>query len=180
MMYALCSYVLIWGAASSVGSYAVQLAHLAGAIVIATASPKNFGHVKNLGAAHVFDYNAPDVVDQIRKVSDGKLFLAYDVISSETAELAASALSIGAPGKIIYCAGEPKKLPEHVKAVSVFIGNYDLPEYGPTVAKLAALVQRGAITPNVVELLPGGLAGVYDGLLRLQKGVSGVKLVAEF
>jgi len=173
-------YVLVWGAASSVGSYAVQLAHLSGAIVIATASPKNFGHVKNLGAAHVFDYNAPDVIDQIKKVSEGKLHLAYDVISSETAERAASALTEGVPGKIIYCAGEPKNLPGHVKAESVFIGgNYELPEYGPSVAKIAELVSGGKVQPNVVELLPGGLAGVLDGLLRLQKGVSGVKLVAE-
>lgn len=57
--------LLIWGGSSSVGSCAIQLAKAAGAIIITTASPKNFEYVKQLGAEEVFDYRAEDVEDQI-------------------------------------------------------------------------------------------------------------------
>ncbi|KAK8212257.1 quinone reductase [Phyllosticta capitalensis] len=57
--------ILVWGGASSVGSTAIQLAVASGVTVLATASKKNFAYVKSLGASKVFDYNEPDVVDQI-------------------------------------------------------------------------------------------------------------------
>ncbi|RYC62616.1 hypothetical protein CHU98_g3602 [Xylaria longipes] len=57
--------VLIWGAASSVGTFAVQTAKIMGFTVYATASPKNHRYIKKLGADAVFDYKAGDVVSQI-------------------------------------------------------------------------------------------------------------------
>ncbi|KXH38522.1 zinc-binding dehydrogenase [Colletotrichum simmondsii] len=58
---------LVWGGSTSVGSNAIQLAAGAGYEVIATASPKNFDYVKSLGAAEVFDYRSPAVVQDIIK-----------------------------------------------------------------------------------------------------------------
>jgi len=54
--------VLIWGGSTSVGSNAVQLAVAAGYDVVSTASPKNYDHVRALGASQVLDYNSPTVV----------------------------------------------------------------------------------------------------------------------
>ncbi|MBF4613394.1 zinc-binding alcohol dehydrogenase family protein [Curtobacterium sp. VKM Ac-1376] len=48
--------VLVWGASTSVGANAVQLARAAGYAVIGTASPKNHAFVQSLGAEAVFDY----------------------------------------------------------------------------------------------------------------------------
>lgn len=59
--------LLIWGASTSVGSNAVQLAVAAGFEVIATASPHNFDYVRSLGAAEVFDYNSKTVVQDIQR-----------------------------------------------------------------------------------------------------------------
>ncbi|KAI0886809.1 zinc-binding oxidoreductase CipB [Annulohypoxylon maeteangense] len=56
---------IVWGGSSSVGCSAIQLAKAAGYEVIATASPKNFGLVKELGASHVYDYHDPDTVAMI-------------------------------------------------------------------------------------------------------------------
>jgi NADPH:quinone reductase-like Zn-dependent oxidoreductase len=53
--------VLVWGGSTSVGSNAVQLAVAAGYEVVTTASPHNAGWLKDLGAAHVFDYRSPTV-----------------------------------------------------------------------------------------------------------------------
>ena len=59
--------LLIWGAASTVGLAAVQLAKAAGhGPIFATASAKNHATLKSLGADYCFDYNDGDVVEQIR------------------------------------------------------------------------------------------------------------------
>lgn len=57
--------LLVWGGSTSVGSNAIQLAVAAGYEVITTASPKNFDHVKSLGAARVFDYRSEMVVEDV-------------------------------------------------------------------------------------------------------------------
>ncbi|OJD32447.1 zinc-binding oxidoreductase [Diplodia corticola] len=58
--------LLVWGAASSVGSAACQLARAAGHAVVATASAANFGYAtSSLGAEAVFDYRRTDVVDAV-------------------------------------------------------------------------------------------------------------------
>ena len=57
--------VVVWGGATSVGSCAIQLAAAAGYRVHATASPRNFEHVRKLGASEVFDYADRRAVDQV-------------------------------------------------------------------------------------------------------------------
>ncbi|GAA5972005.1 hypothetical protein JCM3765_005573 [Sporobolomyces pararoseus] len=72
--------VLVWGAASSVGLYTVQLLKLAGYTPIAVASKKNWALVKSLGAVSTYDYSTPDVTSKI--ASDyPQLSLAVDCIS---------------------------------------------------------------------------------------------------
>ncbi|MBL4621469.1 MAG: NADP-dependent oxidoreductase [Immundisolibacteraceae bacterium] len=57
--------VLIHAAAGAVGAMAVQLAKLAGATVIATASPENHDYVLGLGADRVVDYHQQNFADQL-------------------------------------------------------------------------------------------------------------------
>ncbi|KAL1893589.1 hypothetical protein Sste5346_006420 [Sporothrix stenoceras] len=64
--------VLVWGASTSVGSQAVQLAAAAGYEVVTTASPKRFDYAKSIGATHVFDYSSPSVADDIKKATEGR------------------------------------------------------------------------------------------------------------
>ncbi|KAH7133619.1 hypothetical protein EDB81DRAFT_903771 [Dactylonectria macrodidyma] len=64
--------VLVWGASTSVGNNAVQLAVAAGYDVIATASPKNWDVVRWLGAVDVFDYNSPKAVRKIVAAFEGR------------------------------------------------------------------------------------------------------------
>ena len=63
--------VLITAAAGGLGHFAVQIARALGAIVVATASPRNHELVHRLGAAVVVDQTAPDWPDQVREVTDG-------------------------------------------------------------------------------------------------------------
>ena len=63
--------LVVWGGSTSLGSNAIQLAVAAGYDVITTASPKNFGYVKKLGASQAFDYRSATAVrDIIRAIGD--------------------------------------------------------------------------------------------------------------
>ncbi|CAM1507147.1 Fc.00g067880.m01.CDS01 [Cosmosporella sp. VM-42] len=64
--------LVIWGASTSVGNNAVQLAVAAGYEVIATAGPKSFDSVRRLGATEVFDYASPATEKGILKALEGK------------------------------------------------------------------------------------------------------------
>ena len=75
--------ILIWGGATSVGAYAVQLARLSGfKNILATASSANFDYVKSLGATQVFDYKAADVIEQIKAATGDNLRLVFDAFGS--------------------------------------------------------------------------------------------------
>ncbi|KAL2793436.1 chaperonin 10-like protein [Aspergillus keveii] len=79
--------VLVWGATSSVGSNAVQMAAAAGYDVIAAASRANFETVRRLGARVVIDYrgSGEEVVKQVREalVRGGHLVGIFDAIGAK-------------------------------------------------------------------------------------------------
>jgi NADPH:quinone reductase-like Zn-dependent oxidoreductase len=76
--------ILIWGGSSSVGAYAVQFARIVGfKNIVSTSSPHNFDYVKSLGATHVFDYKAEDVVEHIKQVTGNKLSLSFDATGGQ-------------------------------------------------------------------------------------------------
>jgi NADPH:quinone reductase len=65
--------LLVTGGAGGVGSYAVQLASLAGVRVIATASSAGKqAAALHAGAGHVVDYRRPGVAEQILDLTDGR------------------------------------------------------------------------------------------------------------
>ncbi len=70
--------ILIYGASSSVGTYAVQLAKYFGAEVTAVCSGANADLVRSLGADHVLDYTKPDFYGQLLKYDI--FFVAIDKI----------------------------------------------------------------------------------------------------
>ena len=76
--------LLIWGGASSVGQYAVQLANFLGYKVITTASARHHESLKSLGADVTLDYNKPDINDAVVAALNGApLKSVYDSIATE-------------------------------------------------------------------------------------------------
>lgn len=63
--------VLITAAAGGPGHFAVQMARALGAVVVATARPRDHELVHRLGAAMVVDQTATDWPDQVREMTDG-------------------------------------------------------------------------------------------------------------
>ncbi|TIB70437.1 hypothetical protein E3Q24_02962 [Wallemia mellicola] len=72
--------ILIWGASTAVGMYAVQLARKSGVNVVATTSSKNSDLVKSLGANLLFDYADVDVVDKIKQATNDNVTFALDCV----------------------------------------------------------------------------------------------------
>lgn len=82
--------VLIHAAAGGVGGFGVQLAHDRGAQVVATASRKNFDHVKALGAHEVIDYTAGDFRDQVKDMD-----VVFDTVGGDVQVRSADCLKRG-------------------------------------------------------------------------------------
>ncbi|KAK4112879.1 GroES-like protein [Canariomyces notabilis] len=68
--------VLIWGASSSFGAYATQLAAEAGYTVVGVASARNAELVRSFGAAHFVDRNSATVSDELIALGPFKAVLA--------------------------------------------------------------------------------------------------------
>ena len=108
--------ILIWGGSSSVGSSAIQLAHASGLEVIATSSPKNFGYVKGLGAAAVFDYTSSDTVSQLVNALKGSQCVgAFDTVGQAIPQCVELIKQLGG-GHIVATSDPPEELPAGVTA----------------------------------------------------------------
>jgi len=81
--------------------FVIQLAAASGLKVITTSSPRNFDLLKSLGATHVFDCNSPTVVEDISKVTHGRLEYIYDCVSTGNSTATAAKCLPGAGGKVV-------------------------------------------------------------------------------
>jgi NADPH:quinone reductase-like Zn-dependent oxidoreductase len=84
--------VLVGGAAGGVGVFAVQLAKLAGARVIGTASESTFEFLRQLGVEPVA--YGPGLAARVRSLAPDGVTAATDLFGTETAE---TALALGVP-----------------------------------------------------------------------------------
>lgn len=183
--------VLIWGGASSVGTFAVQSAKSLGFTVYTTASAKHHDYLKKLGAHAVFDYKLSDVVSQIiaavkkdgvtlltaNCVVEGSLQPTLDVLKATKGDAVAKvahtpALLPGAPTlegvevKFNFPSMDPAERNEHMyKCFHVWLQNG---------------LKSGTIVPSPrVQVEAGGLEGLSKALDTLKAGVSGTKIVVK-
>jgi len=101
--------VLVTGGAGAVGHYAVQLAHWAGATVIATVSSEpKAARAREGGADHVIDYRREDVAARVRDITGGE-GVDHIVDVDFGGNLAASLACLKMNGSLAYYAtkGEP-------------------------------------------------------------------------
>lgn len=192
-------WVFVYGGSSSVGMFAVQLAHAAGYRVAATSSPNNFDLVKSLGADVVFNYKDPDYIAKIKESTEDSVHYALDAISlPQTQKDTVKILGPGS-GKVLTVLPideEAKALRADVTVdLTLVYTTHGLPfnfrEHHFQVVgedrahaanfignKLSDLVKSGQLKPNPVKLFPGGLEGISAGLKYMEEGnVSGYKIV---
>ncbi|KAI0161040.1 GroES-like protein [Hypoxylon sp. FL1284] len=125
--------LLVWAGASSVGSNAIQLAVASGYEVFTTSSPKNFGFCQSLGAAKVFDYGSPTVVQDLIAAFRGKTCAGGFAIQpgSEHAVFEVVGKSEGA--KFVAAAMQVPNVPAGIKAQMVFGGTLKDNHVGPMI-----------------------------------------------
>ena len=135
--------VLVTGAAGNVGAYAVQLARLARARVIAIASANDFDYVQNLGADEVID--ARSVTDDFEPVD-----AVIDVVGGEMQERAFAALRSG--GVMVSAVSQPDAQQAARRGVrtSFMLVNVS----SRALASLAQLVEAGDLAAHVGAVLP--------------------------
>ncbi|MDG3085351.1 zinc-binding dehydrogenase [Vibrio hannami] len=86
--------IFIAGGSGGVGSFAIQLAKLAGVeTIITTCSTKNHEYVKSLGATHVIDYRDTDVLEKVMNITEQLgVEVSVDCVGRENDVLSASVL----------------------------------------------------------------------------------------
>ncbi|KAF8972283.1 chaperonin 10-like protein [Flammula alnicola] len=177
--------IVILGGASSVGQSALQLAKLSGfSPIITTASLKHTDYLKSLGATAVLDRNLSSsaLATEISKITSTSIKFVYDSISANGTQQIG--LDILAPGGQLDVVLQPTVKPVQDKTIIQVVGMLRLPHniellealYHDTVS---GFLEKGLLKPNNIEVLPNGLAGITDGLARMEADkVSGLKLVA--
>ncbi len=110
--------VLINGAGGGVGGYAIQLAKGAGAIVIATASPRSADAVRAGGADQLVDYTATLLTDAITEPVD----VVLNLVRASDQDMA-RLVGLVAPGGVLVTTTSPAQDdPAHgVRAISMFV-----------------------------------------------------------
>ncbi|KAF9014288.1 chaperonin 10-like protein [Cyathus striatus] len=177
--------IVILGGASSVGQFTIQLAKYSGfSPIITTASLKHESFLKGLGATHLIDRFIPlsKLHSEVAAITSEPIKLVYDAISIQETQQAGYDLLAGGgkialvlPSQISVAEGSGKS----IIAVSAVVTAPQNVEYIKEVyGIITSFLETGAIVPNKVQLLSGGLAGILEGLKLLENDqVSGVKLV---
>jgi NADPH:quinone reductase-like Zn-dependent oxidoreductase len=135
--------VLIGGAAGGVGVFAVQLARLAGATVIGTASEGTFAFLRQLGASPVA--YGPGLADRVRAAAPGGVTAATDLFGTETAE---TALALGLPPERISTVAAGPNPPGGVRATGGIDARPD------ALDRIADAILAGQITVPIAAVFP--------------------------
>ncbi|KAE8452632.1 hypothetical protein EG329_013891 [Mollisiaceae sp. DMI_Dod_QoI] len=186
------SGLLVWGASSSVGTSAIQLARNLGFKIFATASPAHHQYLKSLGVVEVFDYRDPSVVDKIvaaAKIVGTPISLAFDAITEgKTSKQAADILlsSGGNGSKLCLVLDWPGKEPKpegiEISQTGAFRTGTDQEEMGKWFFNEyleKALQDKSIVAAPKIEIVEGGIGAAQTALDMVKAGISGKKIVVK-
>jgi NADPH2:quinone reductase len=177
---------VVWGAAGAVGRLLVALLAARGISVIGIASGARTDAARAAGAAHVIDRSIADVVEEVRRHTDGSGVAAvFDPIGAEAYE---TNLRLLAPRGYLVNYGQLSGALPHVDLGQVMeAGSIFVTKYGPRaglvrpehvegfISEALALATARPLVSDVAARLP--LNRVADAYRVLDSGVSGKVLV---
>ncbi len=180
--------VLVWGASTSVGCNAVQLARASGYTVLATAGPHNHDLVRSLGAEEVFDYRSAGVDASILEalgtrelvgtlaIGKGSLTHALHIARAVhgTKKIASSMPSPVTQARSLLARARG------IRVTSIWGGTPVQSKIGPAVfqAFLPDALEDGRFRPAPAPTVYGtGLEQLPGAMKALSNGVSATKLV---
>jgi NADPH:quinone reductase-like Zn-dependent oxidoreductase len=147
--------VLIHGAAGAVGLFVVQLAHLRGAYVIATASARDAEFVKQLGADEVIDYKTSRFEDQVENVD-----IVFDAVGGDT--LARSWAVLKPSGRMVTIAADSEATTDQRVKDAFFIVEPDQHQ----LLEVASLIDAGTLKAFLGAVVP-----LQDAAIAYSKAV---------
>lgn len=137
--------VLIHGGSGNVGIFAVQLAHQAGAYVIATASGKNKEYVRSLGADKVIDYRTESFEEIASEVD-----LILDTVGGSVLEKSYGILKKGGVLVSIFQPVSQDKCNEH-EINGLFLPGHPNTEYYNEIARM---IDAGKLITDIAKIVP--------------------------
>jgi NADPH:quinone reductase-like Zn-dependent oxidoreductase len=137
--------VLIHGGAGGVGTFAVQLAHLKGAHVIATSSGTNLEFLRALGADETIDYTKTRFEDVLRDVD-----VVLDAVGGDTVQRSWRVLRSGGAMVSVATSISENELREHNARGLFFIVEPDREQ----LEEMAKLIDAGSLKVVVAGVFP--------------------------
>ena len=138
--------VLIHGAAGGVGVFAVQLAHWAGAQVIATASARNRDFLHELGANEVIDYTTTRFEDGVHDVD-----LVFDTVGGDTLQRSWQVIK---PGGVLVTIVSPPPSFENAKAHGIRPFWFVVEPNRDELIQMGTLIDAGRLRPIIDTVFP--------------------------
>jgi NADPH:quinone reductase-like Zn-dependent oxidoreductase len=135
--------VLVHGGAGGVGNFAVQLARIAGAEVIATAAAADRDFLRAIGADQILDYRTEPFDERVREVD-----LVVDTVGGSTLERSFAVTRRG--GTIVSVVEQPdsRLAAEHEVRTAFFVTEPNRDQ----LIGLAELVDQGRLRAEVMEV----------------------------
>ena len=153
--------LLVNGAAGVTGRLLVGRGALAGAEVIATASPANQDQLRALGASHVLDYHPADWPEQVRSLTGGA---GVDAAANAAPGAAAAALrAVRDGGRLATITSDPPKPERGIAISSAYVR--------PDGEQLQALVEM--LAEGTLSLEVGSAFALDDAAEALAAAVTG-------
>lgn len=153
--------VLIHGAAGAVGHFAVQIAHLHGAHIIATASPADFPFIRQLGADEVIDYHTARFEDAITQPVD----IVFDTVGGDTL---LRSLPLVKPGRFAVTIAADEESSDDPRVKHAF---FIVKPHQRQLMEIAALIDTGKLRTFVDAVVRFNKAeDAYTGKVTDRKG----------
>lgn len=137
--------VLIHGASGGVGTYAVQLAHWAGAEVLATATARNAAFLRDLGADQVIDYATTRFEDVVHDAD-----VVLDLVGGDT--LTRSWQVVREGGVVVSVVSPPPTEPSPRPEVRFVY--FIVEPSGAQLRQIGGLLDEGWVRPIVDQVFP--------------------------
>ena len=152
--------VFVHAAAGGVGGFAVQLARVAGAEVIASVSAQNADYVRGLGANEVLDFRADSAEPYM-----GSVDLVFDLVGGD-ASIRSLAL-LKPDGALVAVAAPSQALREQGEKLGRRVLSLQVRPDGAQLARIAALIDAGKVTTTVAAVFPLAEASAAQELNKL-------------
>ncbi|KAJ7488121.1 chaperonin 10-like protein [Mycena latifolia] len=176
--------IVVLGGASIVGQFVIQIAHYMGfSPIIVTSSLQHTAYLESMGATNVVDryVETGPAIARLKRDLGIEIELVYDAAHTPVTQAQVDLLSPNGTLVSGWVVPEELKLTDGRRVTATYGTVHLDKERGRRMyARMEYLLEQGIIKPVRVEKLSGGLAGIAEGLGRLQRNeVRGTKLVVD-